>query len=73
MALVVLSCLNFIGNNFVRLYRDSCPLSACIEKNLAKVVKLCAAVLILKMEENMQHLRCIMYYYFRKGKNEIET
>ena len=30
----------------------------------------CVAILILKMEENMQH---IMLYYFKKGKNIIET
>ena len=32
-----------------------------------------AAVLILKMEENMQHFQRIMLYYFKKGKNAIET
>ena len=29
----------------------------------------CAAILILKMEENMQHFWHIMLYYFKKGKN----
>ena len=28
----------------------------------------CAAILILKMEENIQHFQCIMLYYFKKGK-----
>ena len=28
-----------------------------------------AVILILKMEENMQHFRHIMLYYFKKGKN----
>ena len=32
-----------------------------------------AAILILKMEENMQHFQCIMLYYLKKGKNTIET
>ena len=34
----------------------------------------CAAILILKMEENTQHFWCIKYYYFRKGKkcNEMQ-
>ena len=32
----------------------------------------CAAILILKMEENMQHFCHIMLYYFRKGKNTTE-
>ena len=32
----------------------------------------CVAVLILKMEENKQHLQHIMLYYFKKGKNTIE-
>ena len=32
----------------------------------------CAAILILKMEENMQHFWHIMLYYFKKGKNATE-
>ena len=32
-----------------------------------------AAILILKMEENMQHFQCIMLYYWKKGKNATET
>ena len=31
-----------------------------------------AAILILKMKENMQHFRCIMLYYFKKGKHATE-
>ena len=30
------------------------------------------AILILKMEENMQHFWHIMLYYFMKGKNTTE-
>ena len=29
----------------------------------------CVAILILKMEENMQHFQHIMLYYFKKGEN----
>ena len=44
----------------------------CIEKSLSKWVNFCAAILILKMEENMQHFQHIMLYYFMKGKNATE-
>ena len=44
----------------------------CIEKNLPKLVSFCAAILILKVEENTQHFRHIMLYYFKKGKNTTE-
>ena len=33
------------------------------------MVNFCAAILILKMEEDMQHFWCIMLYYFKKVKN----
>ena len=32
-----------------------------------------AAILILKTEENTQHFRCIILYYFKNGKNATET
>ena len=32
----------------------------------------CAAILILKMEENTQHFCHIMLYYFKKGKNTTQ-
>ena len=32
----------------------------------------CVAILILKMEENMQLFQHIMLYYFKKGKNATE-
>ena len=32
----------------------------------------CAAILILKMEEYMQHFWHIMLYYFKEGKNTTE-
>ena len=41
-------------------------------KNLSKQVS-CAAILILNMEDNMQHFQHIMFYYFKKGKNATET
>ena len=33
----------------------------------------CVAILILKMEENVQNFQHIMLYYFKKGKNVTET
>ena len=41
-------------------------------KNLLKLVNLGAAILILKMEENMLHFWHIMLYYFKKSKNTTE-
>ena len=41
-------------------------------KNLSKLVNFCVAILILKMEENMQHFWHIMLYSFKKGKNTTE-
>ena len=32
----------------------------------------CIAILVLKMEENMQHFQHIMLYYFKKGENTAE-
>ena len=32
----------------------------------------CVVLLILKMEENMQHFWNIMFYYFKKDKNTTE-
>ena len=40
---------NFIRNNFVRLYCDSCHISVHLKKNLPEVVNFCVAILILKM------------------------
>ena len=49
-------------------------ISVCIKKkNFPKLVNFCEAILILKMEENIQHFWCIMLYYFKKDKNTIET
>ena len=33
----------------------------------------CAAALIFKTEEDMQHFWCIMLFYLKKGKNTTET
>ena len=35
-------------------------------------MNICVAILILKMEEDMQHFQHIMLYYFKKGKNATE-
>ena len=42
-------------------------------KKTSKLVSICAAILILKMEENMQHFWHIMLYYFKTGKNAAVT
>ena len=40
--------------------------------NLSKLVNFCVAILILTMEEYMQHFQRIMFYYFKKGKNQVK-
>ena len=66
MAPVVLSlCLT--QNNFVRLYCDSYHINVYLKKT-PKLVNFCAAILILKIEEDKQHFWCIVLYYFNKGK-----
>ena len=47
---------------------DSCHISGHLKKT-SKLVNFCAAILILKMEENKQHFWHIMLYYLKKGKN----
>ena len=48
-------------------------ISACVlKKHLSKLVNFCVAILILKMEENIQHFWHIMLYYFKEGKNATE-
>ena len=37
------------------------------------MLNFCAAILILKMEEHIQHFQCVMLYYFKKGKDATET
>ena len=41
-------------------------------KQTSKMVNFHVAILILKMEENMQHFQHIMFYYFKKGNNATE-
>ena len=41
-------------------------------KKFTKISEFCAAILILKMEEDRQHFQHIMLYYFKKGKNATE-
>ena len=38
-------------------------------KKTSKLINFCVAILILKMEKNMQHFWHIMLYYSKKGKN----
>ena len=64
---------NFIRNNFVGLYCDSCHNNVYLKKHLSKLVNFCVAILILKMEEKKQHFRHIMLDCFKKGKNATET
>ena len=47
-------------------------ISAFIFKKTTKLVNFCAAILILKMEEDIQHFWQIILYYFKKGKNATE-
>ena len=46
---------------------------AYVRKKLIKIGELCTAILILKMEENMQYFQHIRLYYFKKCKNATET
>ena len=46
-------------------------ISACIKKK-SKLMNFCAAILILKMEENKQYFWHIMLYYFKKSKNALK-
>ena len=73
MALVVLSYLNFIETILLDCIVTA-VISACIFlKNLSKSVNFCAAILILKMEENVQHIWYVILYYFKEDKNATET
>ena len=54
------------------MHCDNCHISVHL-KNLSKLVNFCAAILILKMEEDMQHFWHIMLYYFKEGKNATKT
>ena len=42
-------------------------------KKFLKLVNFCAAILILKIKEDMQHFWCIVLYYFKKVKSVNET
>ena len=52
------------------MYYDSCHISMHLKK-LTKLVNFCAAILILKMEENT-HFQHIMLYYFKKGRTQLK-
>ena len=64
--------LSLTSDNFVRLFVTAVT-SACIFLKLSKLVNFCVAILIVKMEENMQHFLHIMLCYFKKEKNTTET
>ena len=72
MAIVAISSLELHFQQFFRLYCSSYPISVHLKKSLSKSVNFCVAILILKMEENMQHFQYIKLYYFKKGKNATE-
>ena len=46
--------------------------SVCIFKK-SKLVSFYVSILISKMKEDTQHFRCIMLYFFNKGKNATEV
>ena len=73
MAVVVLSCLS--SNETILLdYIVTAAISVCIKKKtLSKLMNFCVAILISKVEENIQHFWHVMLYYFKKGKNTTET
>ena len=41
-------------------------------KNLSKLVNFCAAILILNMEENMQHFGILCFVISRKVKTQLK-
>ena len=63
---------NFIQNNFVRLYCDSCHITVHLKNKTSKLVNFCVAILILRMEENTQYFQYIMLYYFKKVKMQLK-
>ena len=64
---------NFTQNSFVRLYHDSCHFGLHFQRNLAKLVNFCKAILILKMEGEKQHLgHVVIIYYCKEGNNATE-
>ena len=67
-----LAVFNFSQNSSVRRYCDSCHVSVQFFEKTLKLVNFCAAILILKMKENMQHFQHIMLY-FKKSKNATKT
>ena len=62
------------GKNNWNARKDLCSVRRmCYDwLNLLKLANFCVAILILKVEENMQHFGHIMLYYFKKGKNTTE-
>ena len=73
MAPGVLSCLLTSFKTILLDCTVTAVISACIKENLPKLVNFCATILIFKMEESMQYLWHIMFYYFKKGKNSTNA
>ena len=73
MAIVALICLNFVPNNFVRLYRDSCHYQPVFKKTYKKLVKFCVAIVILRLEENTQHFGILCFIISRKVKMQLKV
>ena len=70
MALVVLNkVVFFILSNFVCFV--TAVISVCIKKT-SKLVNFCAAILILKLEENMQHFHVSCFIISRKVQMQLK-
>ena len=50
---------------------DNCHINIHLIK-IIKIGEFCAAILILKMEQNMQHFQCITPYCFKNSKRATE-
>ena len=63
---------NFIGNNFVRLYCDSCHIGMHLKKLIKIVEFLCSH---FNIEDGRKYATFwhIMLFYFKKSKNTTET
>ena len=74
ISVVCLIVFNFIQNNSVTFYYDSCHYSVQFKKKLLiEIGEFLCSLLILKMEHKMQHFWHLLCYYFKKGKNITET
>ena len=67
-----LVAFNFIRNNFVRLYWDSCHISVHLKKNI-KIGEFLCSHFNIEDGRKKQHFLYIVLYYFKKIKNTTET